>query len=109
RQGGYDALQRLLEVEPRATAAVCYNDITAFGAMAALGERGIAVGRDFAIMGYDGLLDTAHSNPPLSTVDIRPGALGEAAASLMLERLSKPETDRQRFVAAPRLLLRASA
>jgi len=60
-------------------------------------------------MGYDGLLDTAHSNPPLSTVDIRPGALGEAAASLMLERLSKPETDRQRFVAAPQLLLRASA
>ena len=109
RQGGYDALQRLLDVKPRATAAVCYNDITAFGALAALGERGIAVGRDFAIMGFDGLLDTAHSNPPLSTVDIRPRALGEAAASLMLERLSKPDTDRLRYVATPELLLRASA
>jgi len=109
RQGGYDALQRLLDVQPRATAAVCYNDITAFGALAALGERGIAVGRDFAIMGFDGLLDTAHSNPPLSTVDIRPGALGEAAASLMLERLSRPDTDRLRYVATPELLLRASA
>jgi LacI family transcriptional regulator len=109
RQGGYDALQRLLDVQPRATAAVCYNDITAFGALAALGERGIAVGRDFAIMGFDGLLDTAHSNPPLSTVDIRPGALGEAAASLMLERLSRPDMDRLRYVATPELLLRASA
>jgi len=109
RQGGYDALQRLLDVEPRATAAVCYNDITAFGALAALGERGIAVGRDFAIMGFDGLLDTAHSNPPLSTVDIRPGALGEAAASLMLERLSRPDTARLRYLATPKLLLRASA
>src|SRR5204862_1730897 len=109
RQGGYDALQRLLAVEPRATAAVCYNDITAFGAMAALGERGIAVGRDFAIMGYDGLLDTAHSNPPLSTVDVRPGALGEAAASLMLERLAKPDAGRLRYVATPELVLRASA
>lgn len=109
RQGGYDALQRLLDVQPRATAAVCYNDITAFGALAALGERGIAVGRDFAIMGFDGLLDTAHSNPPLSTVDIRPGALGEAAASLMLERLSRPDSDRLRYVATPELLLRASA
>ena len=109
RQGGYDALQRLLDVEPRATAAVCYNDITALGALAALGERGIAVGRDFAIMGFDGLLDTAHSNPPLSTVDIRPGALGEAAASLMLERLSRPNAARLRHLATPELLLRASA
>jgi LacI family transcriptional regulator len=109
RQGGYDALRRLLEVRPPATAAVCYNDITAFGALAALGECGITAGRDFAIMGFDGLLDTAHSNPPLSTVDIRPGALGEAAAALMLERLSKPEAARLRFVGAPQLLLRASA
>jgi LacI family transcriptional regulator len=109
RQGGYDALQKLLDVEPRATAAVCYNDITAFGALAALGERGITVGRDFAVMGFDGLLDTAHSNPPLSTVDVRPGALGEAAASLMLERLSRPDTARLRYVATPELRLRASA
>jgi|SRR5438105_6001260 len=109
RQGGYDALQRLLDVQPAATAAVCYNDITAFGALAALGERGIAAGQDFAIMGFDGLLDTAHSNPPLSTVNIRPGALGEAAASLMLERLSKPDAGRLRYLATPELLLRASA
>ena len=67
------------------------------------------MGRDFAIMGFDGLLDTAHSNPPLSTVDVRPGALGEAAASLMLERLSRPDTARLRYVATPELRLRASA
>ncbi len=60
-------------------------------------------------MGFDGLLDTAHSNPPLSTVDIRPGGLGEAAASMMLERLSKPSADRMRYLAAPQLLLRTSA
>jgi len=102
-------LLRLLEVRPAATAAVCYNDITALGALAALGERGIAAGRDFAIMGFDGLLDTEHSNPPLSTVDIKPGALGEAAAALMLQRLSKPDAGRLRYVAKPELLLRASA
>jgi LacI family transcriptional regulator len=109
RQGGYDAMQRLLSAKPAPTAAVCYNDITAFGALAALGERGIAVGRDFAIMGFDGLLDTAHSNPPLSTVDIKPGALGEAAASLMLERLSNPDAGRLRYLAKPELMLRTSA
>ena len=109
RQGGYEALQRLLEVKPMATGAVCYNDITALGALAAHGERGVAVGRDFAIVGFDGVLDTAHSNPPLTTVDIRPGSLGEAAAGLMLERLSHPGAARLRYLATPKLLLRASA
>jgi LacI family transcriptional regulator len=109
RQGGYTALQRLLEASPRATAAVCYNDIAAFGALAALGERGITAGRDFAIIGFDGVLDTAHSNPPLSTIDIHPGTLGESAAALMLERLKNPNGARKRHISTPELLLRKSA
>ena len=108
RQGGYEAIQQLLELKPRPAAAVCYNDITAFGALAFLGERGVAAGRDFSIIGFDGVLDTGHSNPPLSTVDIRPGSLGEAAAKLMLERLSNPGAARLRYLASPELLLRAS-
>lgn len=108
RQGGYEAVQRLLELTPAPTAAVCYNDITALGALAALGERDMAAGRDFSIIGFDGLLDTAHSNPPLSTIDIRPGTLGEEAAKLLLERLSNPAASRLRYLATPELVLRAS-
>jgi LacI family transcriptional regulator len=108
RQGGYEAVQRLLELTPAPTAAVCYNDITALGALAALGERGVVAGRDFSVIGFDGVLDTAHSNPPLSTIDIRPGPLGEAAAKLMLERLSNPAAPRLRYLATPELVLRAS-
>jgi len=108
RQGGHDALLDLLKAAPPATAAVCYNDIVALGALAALGERGLIAGRDFSIIGFDGILDTAYSNPPLSTVDIRPGGLGEAAASLLLERLQHPSSGRLSYVAEPSLLLRQS-
>src|SRR5262245_10551895 len=108
RQGGYQALLRLLNAQPPATAAVCYNDIVALGALAALGERGIAAGQDFAIIGFDGVQDTAHSNPPLSTVDIRPGALGESAAALMLKRLQYPNSGQLQYLAEPKLLLRQS-
>jgi len=108
RQGGYQALLHLLDVQPRPTAAVCYNDIVALGALAALGERGIAAGQDFAIIGFDGVQDTAHSNPPLSTVDIRPGALGESAAALMLKRLQHPNSGQLQYLAEPKLLLRQS-
>ena len=108
REGGYNGLQRLLAVHPALTAAVCYNDIVALGALAALGEIGRVAGRDFAIVGFDGVRDTAHANPPLSTVDVRPGALGEAAAGLMLERLRHPKGATLRYVAEPTLLLRQS-
>ncbi|HTT09451.1 MAG TPA: LacI family DNA-binding transcriptional regulator [Burkholderiaceae bacterium] len=108
REGGYQAMRELLAAHPATPAAVCYNDIVAFGALAALGELGIAAGRDFAIVGFDGVRDAAHSNPPLSTVDIRPGELGVAAAGLMLERLQRPKSASLRYVAEPTLLLRQS-
>jgi LacI family transcriptional regulator len=108
REGGYRAMREMLAAHPSLTAAVCYNDIVALGALAALGELGITAGRDFAIIGFDGVRDTAHSNPPLSTVDIRPGLLGEAAADLMLKRLQHPKSASLRYVAEPTLLLRQS-
>jgi LacI family transcriptional regulator len=108
RQGGYETMKLLLEKKSRATAAVCYNDIVAFGAMSALGERGLQAGTDFALMGFDNVLDAAHSNPPLSTVDIQPSALGEHAATLLLGRIQEPGRPRQIYLADPQLLLRQS-
>jgi LacI family transcriptional regulator len=104
----YQTMQQLLDTQPDATAAICYNDVVAFGAMAALGERGLRAGVDFALMGFDNVADAAHSNPPLSTVDIRAGELGEHAASLLLARIADPERGRQSYVAEPKVLIRQS-
>ncbi|MFX8758771.1 substrate-binding domain-containing protein, partial [Acinetobacter baumannii] len=90
------------------TAAVCYNDIVAFGALSALGERGLKAGTDFGLIGFDNVLDAAHSNPPLSTIDIRPGELGERAAGVLLSRIAEPGRPRQEYLAEPRLLIRQS-
>jgi len=88
--------------------AVCYNDVVAFGAMSALGERGMHAGRDFALTGFDNVQDAAHSNPPLTPVDIRPGALGEQAASILLSRIQTPGQARQMFLAKSQLVVRKS-
>lgn len=108
RQSGYETMCALLDIKPRPTAAVCYNDVVAFGAMSALGERGMHAGRDFALTGFDNVQDAAHSNPPLTTVDIRPGALGEQAASILLSRIQTPGQARQMFLAKPQLVVRKS-
>lgn len=108
RAGGYEAMKATLAMRHRPTAAVCYNDITALGALAALGDDGLRAGRDFALLGFDNVIDTAHSNPPLSTIDVRPGDLGEQAASALLTRIADPTIARQVHLAQPQLLLRQS-
>jgi LacI family transcriptional regulator len=90
REGGREGIRRILGARPRPTAAVCYNDVVAFGAMSELGEHGLVAGRDLAITGFDGVIAAAHSNPPLTTVDTRPEALGSLAADALLERLADP-------------------
>jgi len=109
REGGYLAMKSLLGAEPRIEAAACYNDLVAFGAMSALGERGLRAGEHFALMGFDNVLAAAHANPPLSTVDVRPSELGEQAAALLLHRIEHPADPPRQFLSEPLLVLRQSA
>jgi LacI family transcriptional regulator len=108
REGGYEIMRALLDRQPQVKAAICYNDVVAFGALSALGERGLHAGKDFALMGFDNVLDAARSNPPLSTMDVRPGELGENAAALLLARIEDPAQPRQVQLIQPRLLARQS-
>jgi LacI family transcriptional regulator len=109
RAGGHDSMSALLDAANPASAAVSYNDLVAFGALSALGERGLKAGQDFALMGFDNVLDAAHSNPPLSTVDVQPSALGDRAADVLLARIDEPGTAAQQLLARPALMLRQSA
>ena len=102
-------MRQMLAMDPRPTAAVCYNDVVAFGAMSELGEQGLVVGRDFALTGFDGVIASAHTNPPLTTVDVRPGELGKAAADALLERLAHPDAPPIERLAEPKLVVRQSS
>jgi LacI family transcriptional regulator len=105
-EGGNNSMQTLLSSNPEIRAAVCYNDLVAFGALAALGDRGLRAGHDFDLLGYDNVLGAAHSNPPLSTVAVGPQRLGEAAADLLLQRIAEPTRPTCTYIAQPHLVLR---
>jgi LacI family transcriptional regulator len=109
REGGHAATMGMLDDDASIRAAVCYNDLVAFGALSALGERGMRAGEGFALMGFDNVLAAAHANPPLSTVDVHASALGEQAAALLLARIQEPERPPQRHLGVPQLVLRQSA
>jgi LacI family transcriptional regulator len=108
RRGGSQGLQQLLAIANPPTAAVCYNDVVARGAMEALQNAGIRPGRDFAVVGFNNVPDAAQSIPGLTTVDTSARELGRTAAELLLNRIDQPNSPIRTVILQPRLIVRQS-
>jgi LacI family transcriptional regulator len=65
---GERAIERLLVSYPEMDAVFVGNDQMALGVLQAACRRGLQVPEDLAVVGFDGLSDTAHYWPPLTTV-----------------------------------------
>ena len=66
--GGEGAAADLLDGPRAPTALVCVSDHVALGALAAARARGLALGRDLSVIGYDGLEAGRHASPALTTM-----------------------------------------
>lgn len=108
RANGFLLMQHLLDSATPPTAVICYNDLMAFGACSALGERGLFAGKDISLIGYDGVAACAYSNPPLSTIAVEPMALGKQAAQQIIRRITDPTIPLNHYVYRPTLQIRAS-
>ncbi|HEV7502136.1 MAG TPA: LacI family DNA-binding transcriptional regulator [Vicinamibacteria bacterium] len=86
-QSGLSSVERLLARGVHFTAIFCGNDQIAFGAALALFRRGLAVGRDVSIVGFDDQPSAAFSCPPLTTVRQPAVDMGMAAARAIVEEL----------------------
>jgi LacI family transcriptional regulator, galactose operon repressor len=106
RRGGYDSTQRLLQIEDRPTAALCFNDVVAFGVIEAIQLAGLKVGAGFGVIGFNDI--SADTEPALTTIDTAPRQLGETAAELLLRRIKKPDSLIQTTILHPRLIVRES-
>ncbi len=79
-----EAVRACLALEPRPTALVCYNDMMAIEAMSALHRLGLAVPGDISITGFDNIVFSAYTQPPLTTFDQPKRFIGEEAGRLLL-------------------------
>ncbi len=68
RHGGYLAAQQLFALSKPPDGIVCINDLTAIGVLEAAQERGLEVGKEIAVAGFDGIEEAAHTRPPLTTL-----------------------------------------
>ncbi len=106
--GGYEAAGELLDLSLPPTAIFCVNDLTAIGAMHAVHQRGLKVGRDIAIAGFDGISDTAHTQPGLTTIDQPVYQIGRRLVSILENLISGQPDDTLAETIQPRLVLRGS-
>jgi LacI family transcriptional regulator len=76
-QAGHAAAPAVLAT--RATAAVAFNDLVAFGLLAGLNEAGVAVPADISVAGFDDIELSRYATPALTTVAVPQAELGRHA------------------------------
>ena len=87
--GGQLAAAELLDRDPGVTAIVCYNDLTAIGAVRAIRARGGRVPEDVSVVGYDDIALSALVDPPLTTIAQRMPEMGRWAVERLGELIER--------------------
>jgi LacI family transcriptional regulator len=106
--GGYEAARRLLKGTNPPDAIICVNDETAYGVLHAVHESGLTVGGDVAVSGFEGVQDSRHTEPPLTTLDIPVAEIAQQLVKLLIEHISNQTLEIRELVVEPRLIVRAS-
>ncbi len=87
-EGGYKAMQALLELNPHPTAVFASGDYMAIGAIKAIHEAGLEVPKDISIIGFDDVEAARLVTPSLTTIRQNSIEIGKIAAVRLLERIN---------------------
>lgn len=98
---GLEATRRLLQVQPRPEAVFCYNDEVAIGALRAIGEAGLDVPSDIAVIGVDNIRYADLLRVPLTSIDQKSYQIGERAAELALTLIDAKSPVKAREIILP--------
>lgn len=109
RMGGMAALDAALAGANPPTAALCFNDAVAFGAMIGLRKRGMEPGRDFAVVGFDDVVEAQHYVPSLTSVSVDTPGIGERAAHAVLKMIQTRTTRAEDQIGSVNLMVRDSS
>jgi LacI family transcriptional regulator len=100
KTGGSEAFHQLMNLEDRPTAILTTNYPITVNSMKALMEKGLQMGKDISLCGYDQTELFQMFNPPVSVVVQPSREIGIQAAEILLKRISG---DNSRFPQIQRL------
>jgi LacI family transcriptional regulator len=107
-QSGYDQAMALLGAPHRPTAICAANDLLALAVLAAADELGVRIPEQVSVVGYDDIAYARLAAPSLTTIRQLAQDMGQAAARLLLDRVSDSTMPKRRIVMLPELIVRRS-
>jgi LacI family transcriptional regulator len=93
---GYRQTRRIFQFPNRPTALILGNMLLVSGAMRALNEMGLVIGKDVSLIAHDDGLPFLNAEglvPSLTTTSSSIRAAGSRVAELLLERIEKPDSN----------------
>ena len=105
---GFGPANELLDRGADFTALVCYNDMSAIGAIRALMNRGLHVPDDVSVVGFDDVQGAAFHNPSLTTIRQPLAQMGVVAARILLQRIRGQASFPDMVPIIPELVIRES-
>ncbi len=90
--GGQRAMDEILERAPDVTGVVCYNDLTAIGAVRSIRAHALRVPEDVSVVGFDDLDLASYVDPPLTTVMQQTREMGRWAVERLVRLIKSDGT-----------------
>lgn len=110
-EAGFEQTISLLSLPEaiRPTAIVALNDQMAIGAAHAVIAKGLQVGEDIAVTGFDGIPSTKYTSPTITTLKQPTWEIGQTVVQMLIKILNQEELDEQSILLEPELVIRESS
>ncbi len=105
---GVRAGGELLDLRPRPTAVVCFNDKVAVGVLEAAAARGLRVPEDLSVAGFDDIDVSRATTPRLTTVRQPLQEMGRTAVTMLMRQLDGHAHEALSIELQTRLIVRES-
>ncbi len=106
-QGGQTAAASMLAKHGAIDGLICYNDLTAIGALQAARNLELDVPGDLALIGFDDIDLAQLVTPTITSLGVERYEIGRAAMQLLLKQIEGQEAD-EKIVLHPKLMMRGS-
>jgi len=108
QRSGFELGGALLDLEERPTAIAACNDLMAFGVISAAQKRGLEVGKDISITGFDDIPMSEYSHPTLTTVHQPVYKIGSMICEMLIKIIREEIEENQHVLLKPKLVIRQS-
>ncbi len=106
---GHAIAAQLLDLPDPPTAIMTGNDAMAFGVMRLIRERGLHVGSDIAVGGFDDVSASDYVQPELTTVRQPVYEVGQLLTNMLLQLIAGIQPTSRGILLEPEIIVRASS